>query len=85
MHRMGRIQGHDLPHPWSIGIFCRSIIDVRRTFKVIAAQGGQPAYGVFDGGILLSKYSRGSKGFFMHYVVGKGSSDAKLNYVGFHR
>ena len=83
-HRHGRVQGHDLPHPWSLGIFCRVVIVVKKTFKVVPAADGEPAYGIFDGGVLLSRHIRGEKGYCLHYIVGKGSSDEELSYVGFH-
>ena len=85
LHRHGRVQGHDLPHPWSLGILCRSAINVKRTFKSIPPKDGEPGYGVFDGGVLLSRHTRGEKGFCLHYIVGKGHSDAALEYVGYHQ
>ena len=84
MHRMGRLQAHDTPHPWSLGIFCRGLIHIKKTFKVVEATPTSHAYGVFDGGILLSQHVRGRKGFHVHCIVGKGSTDHELGYTGYH-
>ena len=43
-----------------------------------------PNYAVYDGGILLHEHEKGQVGTFLHVVVGKGGSDRKLRYIGFH-
>ena len=45
---------------------------------------GSAAYAVYDGGILLHEHEKGAVGTFVHIIVGKGGSDRKLEYDGFH-
>ena len=79
---MGRHQAHDIEWPWSIGVFARGLLHVRKTFRLIPARDGQPEHAVYDGGILLHQYNKGEIGTYCHCIVGKGGSDRALNYVG---
>ena len=83
-HRFGRIQIHDLPWPWSLGVASRGLLTVRNSFKRKAASSDYTIHAVFDGGILLHEFKKGEIGLHVHVIVGKGGSDRKLNYVGFH-
>lgn len=84
MHRFGRIQVHDIEWPWSLGVLSRSLIRVKKTFKLVRPEDGSAIYATYEGGILLSEHEKGQKGTFVHVIVGKGGSDRKLKYTGFH-
>ena len=45
---------------------------------------GSTIYGTYDGGILLAEHEKGEVGVFLHLIVGKGGSDRRLKYNGFH-
>ena len=75
---------HDLEWPWSLGVICRSLVRVKKTFKMIYPEGGAAPYAIYEGGILLSGHAKGEVGVFIHVIVGKGGSDRKLKYSGFH-
>ena len=45
---------------------------------------GKDPYAIYDGGILLHAHEKGEVGTFIHVIVGKGGSDKKLKYRGFH-
>ena len=78
---MGRCQLHAIPAPWSIGIGCRTLLHVRKTYKSV--EGGR--YGVYDGGILLARLEKGSWGHFLHVVVGKGETPTRRKaFADFH-
>ena len=81
---MGRIQVHDAPWPWSLGVVARGLLAVRKSFKSNSPTDSFPSHGSFDGGILLHAYNKGEVGGHVHVIVGKGGSDRVLNYVGFH-
>ena len=83
-HRFGRIQTHDLKWPWSLGVQCRSLVRIKKTFKCILPRDGSNIYATYEGGILLAEHEKGEVGVFVHLIVGKGGSDRKLSYNGFH-
>ena len=60
------------------------MIRVRKTFKCIVPRDGSTVYGIYEGGILLSEHEKGEVGVFIHLIVGKGGSDRKLSYKGYH-
>ena len=84
LHRCGRQQAHDLEWPWSLGVFVRGLLHVRKTFKLVPASGILPEHGIFDGGILLHAFKKGEIGVHTHLIVGKGGSDRDLGYVGWN-
>ena len=79
------MQIHDIDWPWSLGVACRSLIRVAKTFKLKSTLSPQDnEWATFEGGILLSEHEKGEVGTFIHLVVGKGGSDKKLKYRGYH-
>ena len=81
---MGRIQVHDAPWPWSLGVTTRGLMAVRKSFKKKAATSEYPMHAIYDGGILLHERVKGEIETSCHVIVGKGGSDRKLDYIGFH-
>ena len=76
---MGRCQLHNLEAPYSIGVGCRAILHVRKTYAV------EGDHGTYDGGFLLHRFEKGDLGHFYHVIVGKGESVKKLKkFADFH-
>ena len=57
---------------------------VKKTFKLVVPRDGSRLYATYEGGILLHEHEKGEVGVFLHIIVGKGGSDRKLGYKGFH-